>query len=466
MAEVTLDDVPQKVRDFFNKGFGALERGRLDYSVEMLSTCLDMEPRLLQARKFLRAAEVQRYRKEKTNAVAKAISVAKTLPRFLVAQAMMKLGKNDKALKAANRLLEDNPLFKPYVMMYAKASEQAELPEAAVQMLEIMRDHYPEDGDVLEQLGRGYVAEGDTKKAIQCFEKLVDMRPNDSAALKELKDAMAVDSMTRDGWMEASEGGTFRDVVKDTDEARVLEQESKAVKTAEDVENLIEDARAKIETEPENINYYRALARLQTQKKDYGEAVRTLEKARALAPGDPEVDKQLADVKVAEFDSAIGALRDEGKSEEAAQKQAEREQFVFDNLQERVKRYPNDLDLRFRFGVMLYQNDYVTEAIQEFQQSQRNFKLRPRSLYYLGLCFDQKGQHDMALEQLQEAASDLRTMDQTKKDVIYALGTVSEKTGAREDALRYFKQIYQVDIKYRDVAEKVEKEYRSLDEKA
>ena len=61
MAEVTLDEVTRNVRDLFNKGFGTFERGNLDYAIDMLFACVEIEPGFLQARKFLRAAEVQRF---------------------------------------------------------------------------------------------------------------------------------------------------------------------------------------------------------------------------------------------------------------------------------------------------------------------------------------------------------------------------------------------------------------------
>jgi hypothetical protein len=62
MAEVSLDDAPRKAHDLFDKGFSALERGNLDYSMDMLMSALDIEPRLLQARKFLRAAAVRKFK--------------------------------------------------------------------------------------------------------------------------------------------------------------------------------------------------------------------------------------------------------------------------------------------------------------------------------------------------------------------------------------------------------------------
>jgi len=76
------------------------------------------------------------------------------------------------------------------------------------------------------------------------------------------------------------------------------------------------------------------------------------------------------------------------------------------------------------------------------------------------VCFKQKGQFDLAAEQLEKAAAELPVLDSQKKDVLYELGLVLEATGASDKALEHYKTIYQADIGYRDIAAKVEKVYR------
>ena len=100
------------------------------------------------------------------------------------------------------------------------------------------------------------------------------------------------------------------------------------------------------------------------------------------------------------------------------------------------------------------------EAIQQFQQSHKNPQRRIRSLYYLALCFKAKSQFDIASQQLEKARSELQLMDDTKKDILYELGTVYEAMGDAAKAVDLFKEIYSVDIGYRDVDDKIEKHYK------
>ena len=148
-----------------------------------------------------------------------------------------------------------------------------------------------------------------------------------------------------------------------------------------------------------------------------------------------------------------------GDEEGAAAVEQELVQFEFDDLQDKVERYPNDLALRFDWGVMLFNNDYFNEAIQQFQLAQRNPKNRVMALYYLGLCFKEKQQYDMAMDQLKTASAEILIMDNSKKDVLYAQGEIAELMGNKEMAAEFYKEIYQADIGFKDVAQKIELAY-------
>ena len=49
--------------------------------------------------------------------------------------------------------------------------------------------------------------------------------------------------------------------------------------------------------------------------------------------------------------------------------------------------------------------------------------------------------------------------DDEKKDLIYNLGSVLESMGKKDEAIEQFKQIYEMDAGYKDVAAKVDAFY-------
>ena len=67
--------------------------------------------------------------------------------------------------------------------------------------------------------------------------------------------------------------------------------------------------------------------------------------------------------------------------------------------------------------------------------------------------------HDLAARTLQNALKEKPVFDDEKKELIYALGCVLVKMGKADEAIEQFKQIYEVDIRYKDVSTKVDAYY-------
>ena len=462
MSELTVEQVPASVKSMFNKGFSAMERGNLDYAIDLLSSCVAAEPRFLQARKFLRAAEMRRAKSRPSNCITAGITKLAALPTYLAALAALQSKKHERSVAKAEILLRQAPLDLQYIQLFARAAAGAKLPEVAIQSLEIALEHHPDEIRLLALLGELYLEVGRNRDARTCFETLCALRPNDPAVLKQLKDAMAMDSMSSDGWSDAAErGGSYREMIRDQEETAVLEKQSKAVQTADDADILIAEAKANIETQPDNVNYYRALARLYAHNGRFEESRETLGQALELSPGDPELDRTLTNVQIQEFDAAVHKLEADGDADAAAAKQQERDEYVFANLQERVQKYPNDLQLRYELGYELFKRGELNQAIQQFQLAQRSPRTRTRSLYYLAMCFKAKNQLDLALDQLTSAASEIPGIDDAKKDILYEAGQILEMSGKTVEAGEHYKQIYQVDIAYKDIADKIEKMYSS-----
>ena len=461
MEEVTLEKASQSVRDMFNKGFSAMERGNLDYAIDMFIHCVEAEPLFLRARKFLRAAEIKKLKASGKGGFAQSIADALVMPTYFTAQAMLKGGKAMEALAQSEKLLRKAPLNMMFVKVFSQAAEAAGLPEVAIQTLAMAREHYPDNTELLNWLGRLYMKTNQSHLGRECFEALVNLHPHDAEALKALKDSMAISSMARDGWSDAAAtGGSFRRMIKDEKEAALLEQEAKAVRGEQDVSDLVEEVLSKIQREPENINYRRELARLYTSVKRFDDAVAALQDAqRVTGSRDPQIDNMIAGVRIQQFDEEITALKAAGNAPGTEAMEREKQKFIYEDVKDRVARYPNDLLLKYDYGVALFERAQVNEAIQQFQLAQRNPQRRTRSLYYLAMCFKQKKQYDMAVEQLQTAAAEYAPMDETKKDILYELGQIVEISGDAKKALEYYKRVYQVDIGYKDIAQKIEKGY-------
>ncbi len=463
MAELSEANLPRRARELFDKGLAATEHGNLAYAMDMFMAALDIEPRFLRARKFLHAAALKHSQKSGTvSPLAHSLAVVGAAPQLLKGYLALRSGKAADAVRLGADLLRKDPLNRVFIEFQCKAAEAADMPEVAVLTLTMARDYFPEDAALLFRMGRLYLDMNQPVDAKECFEAVVNLKPNDSQAMQALKDAMARETMAKGGWDDAARGGGYRSVIKDVKEAAVLEKEAMAVKDEKSAEVLIHDLEGRVKREPENVNYRRALAALYLQINRFDDARHAIEEAKRFGGGaDPQLDQLLTSIELKRLDADIAQCRENGDLEGVKAKEAEKQEFRFNNTQSRVERYPNDLPLRFEFGLLLYERGQLNEAVQQFQLAQRNPRYRVRALYYMALCFKQKGQFDMAREQLEKAAEELPTMDDLKKDIFYQLGDILETAGDRATAVqKYYKEIYQVDIGYKDVAAKIEAAYQ------
>ena len=71
-------------------------------------------------------------------------------------------------------------------------------------------------------------------------------------------------------------------------------------------------------------------------------------------------------------------------------------------------------------------------------------------------CFQKKGILDLARQEYDRALEACRGIDDRAKEILYNLGLISEADGDPEGARGAYVRIYEVDIGYRDVAEKME----------
>jgi len=127
------------------------------------------------------------------------------------------------------------------------------------------------------------------------------------------------------------------------------------------------------------------------------------------------------------------------------------------HLRERVKAYPTDLNLRFKLGDLLFAQGDIDAAIGEFQQTVRDPKFRSESHLRLGRSFKAKGQNDLALRQLEQAMDGQSGMSERVKEILYERGDTLERMGRPADAKLEFGRIYEFDIGFRDVGERLRK---------
>ena len=460
-------EIPQNVMNLHNKGLAALERNNPDIAIDIFLRCVQQIPGFIAARRNLRVTAIARFKASGgINSIAHHLAPLTGLLQKIKVKGLLKSGKLEQALYEGEKLLLVDPLELGFADIVAQVAVKAGLVEEAIMTLELVRENLPAGNlKILDKLGRLYFQVKNYRGARNCFEIVQRARPTDAEIRHLLKDSEALATLDS-GWTEAADAGDYRKVLANEEETVKLEQEGKVVKTADDADSLIAAAKLKIEAEPNNVNYYLNLTNIFMQQKRYGEAMETIESARKIVGADAELDRRYSNAKIAQFNAEIEELESRGDEAGVIQKTAERDQYVFDDIAERVTRYPNDQHLRYELAMQYFKNDYIDEAIQQFQIAQKNPKDRVVALYHLALCFRKKGLLDLAVSQLEMALEYLPTMNSEKMDVYYMMGEILLEEGKRSEAEKYFKEIYKVDVTYRDVGKHIENIYSQKKKKS
>jgi tetratricopeptide (TPR) repeat protein len=464
MAVKTEKDLPEQFRATWLKAMSAMQLRNYGYAVQLLQPLLKAQPEFLAGRQLARKAAIAK------TAGKKGVLSGLSSASFSTMKVQGLIKKDPvAAMDAAEKILESEPYSPQVNQLLREAAMAANIPEVATFALETMAEGNPRETKILHELARHHMQQGNPHKAVEIYTKITEITPNDLAAIKGGKDASAAASMQKGGW--EREGATYRDLLKDEDQAVTLEQQSRVVRSDDMIDQLLEGLRARIEREPDSVDAARKIAELCEQKEDLESASSWYTYAASLTGNsDQALVRKAADLRLKQFDVAIKAREEfieaNPASDEAAQYKteletliAQRGELLLDEANRRVERNPTDLQFRYELGEILVALHRYQEAIPELQKARMNPNARIRSMCLLGQCFTARAMYDLAAKTLSDAVAELTLMDAVKKDVVYNLGLVYEKMGDKEKSIACMKQIYEIDYGYRDVAARVEGSY-------
>jgi tetratricopeptide (TPR) repeat protein len=445
MPEIAVTSLDPRHQKLIDNARIALERGQLDYTLDACAQVLKTAPGCLPVRRLQRVAQLRDF-KSKNKFMAKAMGGFSTAPF------MFGGGKKEpaKVLETAEGMLAKDPTSVPALKLLAEAAGGLGLLETVAFALDAVREIEPDNRANLLALGEAWIAAGKPAEALKAADAILKTKPADADAQNLMRKASIAQTVTKGNW---DAQGSFRDKLRDEAQAVSLEQAAKVVTAGDMAQRLVDEAKARVQAEPTNLNHYRAVAQAYRQLGRTDEALVWVRKARELPAGavDPTLEKEESELQTALLEARVKAESGDG----LAAAQAELAAWRLTEAKRTVERYPNDFPARLALGELLLAGGQLDAALAQFQQAQKGPQVRVAALVGLGRGFRAKKIYDLAVMQFKSAKTDLTAMDDTKKEVIYELGSCYEAMGKPEEAIAEFKVIYGEDIGYRDVADKI-----------
>lgn len=452
-----------------------MELKNYGYAVQICQSLLQMAPDFLDARKLARHAATEKAKGAKKGFFAGLGGSSQI--SLMKASSMLK--KNDLAalLVALEEILADDPdnVQANTLLQEAAMKWVPPMVELAVFAFETLIEIDPKDknqlfryADFCLEKGSNGLARNPTR-AVEIFNRLLTLDPNDINAVKGSKDAAAAQSVQQGGWEVAE---SYRDLIKDKEQAVALEQQGRVVKSDEIIYSQIAELAAGVEAEPHNIDKSRRIAELYERLEDYDNAIAWYQYALGISGGaDPTISRKVSNLQLRQIERAhqeredylATAAADDPEiprlCEEMKELEKQRADFILSAARERVERNPTDLLAHYELAVALMDAGLPQEAIGHLQRARSNPAVRLKAMGKLGQCYVSRNMNDLAAKTFSDAIAELFAMDAVKKELLYNLGEVYETMSQAEKALDCFKQIYEVDYAYRDVAKRVEDSY-------
>lgn len=459
MSLKTESELSASHRDVLTRARSALNARNYDYTISLMQGLLKTEPLFLEGRRLLRAAGIQKFKG--LSGFAKGTIGMKTAGLVLKASAGKK--ESNDALVLAEEILAIDPFNGKGNELITEAGKALNEPELATFALETVKEGDPKNKKVLLQLAELYMKMSEFTKAEKTFGEVLKIDPRDGDAIHGAKSASAANASRSGGWDSAE--GDFRKVIKNKEEAKQLEQASRVVKSAEAIDEQIALLYEKVQSEPNNLNPPKQIAQLCEQKEDFASAIQWYEYTYSAGKNsDSSIEKKIDDLKLLVLEHQINDVRAAAATDPAAAEQLQaleqqRDQLNLETAKRRVEKYPNEYQFHFELGQAYYNLGHYKEAGPELQLGLKQPNVRGEAQNLIGLCYMKRHMNDLAEKAFRSAKEEIAVMDNAKKEITYNLALLLEQMGKKEEYIAQLKEIYEVDMGFRDVTARVEASY-------
>lgn len=437
----------------------ALKRRNFEFAINLYLQLLQIAPNNMKARTGLYAAALKQFDRKhagkKGAKTKRGASIGSSLGIF-----MRSGGRKDPSavMAACDKVIAKNPRDPTALTKLGYAASKAGHLESAVFAFERVLEFAPDDLQAAKNLGRLHQRLGNIREALDSFTRALKINPGDQESIKARKDLAAEAAIKGHGYDEAK---SAMDLVKDKDKARELDLADRVVKGEEEIAETISLVEERLKSTPDDKKLLMKLGELNEQLGELERAREIFEKLANMEPTNFDYKERVGDLKIRATEDEVSRLEAasaEKSGDDPALEEA-RKALLTLKVEEygwRVEAHPTDLPQRFRLGEALYQIGRLDDAIGEFQKTVKDPRKRQDSQIMMANAFTKKGMLDLAASQLEKALEGAGEGTSRSMQIRYQLGLILEKQGKTDEARVQYLQVYERDINFRDIKDRLE----------
>ena len=428
----------------------ALRRKNYDFAVDLYRHLLDMNPDLGEARAGLRQALKKRHERKKGGRLLRAVSGAAPLAK---ARTLHKLGKHAACARALEDYLRSSPMDVEANLLLGESLEAATHFQSARAVFEFVAEIAPDNAEGLKHAGAMMQRTGDPQKALEYYERALQADPRDQEAIKARKNLAAETALSAASYDTVQHS---REQIVDKEQAQRLERQTRRALSPEELQAELERLEGQYAEDSSNVELMLEMAELHEKLRDAEAALELIERALTYRRDSLELAQKRGALKSKALKKRIAKADAAGDAELAGRLEQELAQFELEDARVQVAANPGDASLRLALGRLLMRAGELDEALGELQKANNDPRVKKDAAFYLARCFHEKGVLDLARKGYEGALEAQSGMTERAKDIVYHLGSIAEVQGDAAGARSWYIRIYEVDIGYRDVAQKME----------
>jgi tetratricopeptide (TPR) repeat protein len=461
MSEQSESPDLQKSQTFFNYGNDAALKGNFDYAIAMYRQCCKLVPANLVYRQALRGIERRKFNND-PGKVGMLVG-AKNQPLLLRARAAKSKQKYAEAVELCEDAFVNNPWDVGAARMAAECAEQMGLLRVAQWFVESVVP-ITKDVDFLKYAARIFEANESWGKAIQCWETVKKLHPNDQEANRQINALSASSTNKRAGLDDALDDRAAAAAAGETPETKEAELARLKHEQLSPEQRLIKGILA----DPKAVHAYLDLAEIYRRHSDYDKAEKVLARGLKANPEEASLQAIYEDTQISRLKRAIDAQsqkvlqhpEDTGHKAKLDQLTEMLNKYEVEAYRRRAKLHSDDASVHLQLGKILARIGDHDAAIGSFQQARASSlpAVKLDALYQSGLSFEANNAFKLADRNYKEALKLLEPEDKGMFLALhYRLGRVSESLSNTEDAEEHYNEVAAIDYSYLDVAERLKR---------
>lgn len=442
------------------KAEGAVAKRNYDLAILSYTQAVTAEPKNVDARLALRATQTR-------NAKENGKKALKAMICMLKANIHKMLKKTDQAIIDCEEGLGGDPTNMTLLKLVADLCFDAGYLDVAIWQRQSIADSIdPEDIDNLYTLCEYYREAGRAQEAIGCLNqvKRVDPGQDVDGLTREISASLSSQIFER----AAKEGS--RAVLADSEESERLELDAGKLRSDDQRRKAINyrlehDLKERPDDYAIWLNIGDIAGALDDFETGYKQAMEYYTKAQELSPANSAIRDKIGDLKIRKNRNELEALQKKAKAgdeqAEAAFKELRKQDLEFQlvDFERRVKDQPMKADFHNRLGQIYMQFKRYDESIAELQQASKDPRYKISALTNIGRCMLTQKNYKMAISQFERARAGVEIFEKYREPMYFE--AVAHQEMATDEslkkALELFTTLYEVDIKFRDVKQRVEK---------